>query len=73
MEDDTPAERGSNEQLRILADLNHGMWWEMPLPLSTGLVEKWRAGCEEASYVWDWEGIGVGSFVLDGEAITYNR
>ena len=43
---DAATERGINDQLmqssqlRIQVEFNNGMWWEMPLQLSSELLEK---------------------------------
>ena len=50
------------------------MWWAMPRDLSDGLLELWRGGENNVSYVWDWEGTRPGSYVTpDGEETPFNR
>ena len=77
--DSSGTDRVSNEQLpqsdqfRIQVEFNNGMWWEMPLELSSQLLQTHRSGFEEASYVWDWGGTRQGSCVIEGESTSLNR
>ena len=58
----------------IHVKFNNHMWWAMPRDLSDGLLELWRGGENNVSYVWDWEGTRPGSYVnADGEETPYNR
>ena len=61
-----------SDQLRIQVEFNGGMWWEMPLQLSSELLEKAKDQ-EEASFVWDWGDTRPGSFNLNGEPTSFNR
>ena len=62
-----------SSQLRIQVEFNNGMWWEMPLQLSSELLEKKRQDFEEAAFVWDWGDTREGSFAPDGEKTSVNR
>ena len=42
-------------QLEIHVKLNNNMWWAMPHALSDGILEHWRSGAQENSYIWDWQ------------------
>ena len=58
----------------IHVQFNHGMWWAMPRDLSEPLLELWRGGETQCSYVWDWEGARLGSYVdPEGEETSFNR
>ena len=58
----------------IIVKFNNQMWWAMPRELSDGLLQLWRQGFRNVSYVWDWEGTRPGSYVTpDGEETPYNR
>ena len=64
----------SNGNFEIHVQFKHGMWWAMPRDLSEGLLELWRSGETQCSYVWDWEGARLGSYLdPDGEATSMNR
>ena len=76
---DAATERGINEQLmqssqlRIQVEFKNGMWWEMPLELSSELLDKKRQDFEEVTFVWDWADTREGSFAPDGEKTSFNR
>ena len=58
----------------IHVKFKNGMWWAMPRDLSEPLLELWRGGETQCSYVWDWEGARLGSYLdPDGEATSMNR
>ena len=58
----------------IHVKFNNQMWWAMPRELSDGLLQLWRSGENNVSYVWNWEGTRPGSYVTpDGEETTFNR
>ena len=58
----------------ILVKFKNQMWWAMPRELSDGLLQLWRNGFRNVSYVWDWEGTRPGSYVTsDGEETPFNR
>ena len=58
----------------IHVKFNNQMWWAMPRELSDGLLQLWRNGFRNVSYVWNWEGTRPGSYVTpDGEETPYNR
>ena len=61
-------------KFEIHVQFNHGMWWAMPRELSEQLLEVWRGGENQGSYVWDWGGARLGSYVdPEGEATSLNR
>ena len=61
-------------KFEIHVQVNHGMWWAMPRELSEQLLEVWRGGENQGSYVWDWGGARLGSYVdPEGEATSLNR
>ena len=78
---DTATERVINEQLlrtsdqlRIQVEFNGGMWWEMPMDLSSHLLQKLREGYEEVSFVWPWGNTRLGSYVdPDGKSTDFSR
>ena len=49
------------------------MWWAMPHALSDGILEHWRSGAQEVSYIWDWQDARAGSYQPNGEETTINR
>ena len=58
----------------IHVKFNNQMWWAMPRELSDGLLQLWRNGFRNVSYVWNWEGTRPGSYVTpDGEETPFNR
>ena len=59
--------------LRIEVEFKNGMWWTMPLELSMEILQKWRLGMREVSFVWDWQGSRDGSFRPEGESTVYSR
>ena len=61
-------------EFEIHVQFNNGMWWAMPRELSEQLLEIWRGGENQGSYVWDWGGARLGSYVdPEGEATSLNR
>ena len=67
-----PPPREGNFEIHV--QFNHGMWWAMPRELSEQLLEVWRGGGNQGSYVWDWRGARSGSYVdPEGEATSLNR
>ena len=60
--------------LEIHVKFNNGMWWAMPRHLSDPLLELWRNGDNQCTYVWDWGGARPGSYVdPEGEETSLNR
>ena len=58
----------------IHVKFNNQMWWAMPRDLSDALLELWREGENNVSYVWDWGETRPGSYKTpDGEETPYNR
>ena len=37
----------------IHVEFNKGMWWAMPHDLSDPILDEWKKGAQEVSYVWD--------------------
>ena len=61
-------------KFEIHVQFNHGIWWAMPRELSEQLLEVWRGEENQGSYVWDWGGARLGSYVdPEGEATSLNR
>ena len=61
-------------EFEIHVQFNNGMWWAMPRELSEQLLEVWRGGENQGSYVWDWGRARLGSYVdPNGEATSMNR
>ena len=58
----------------IIVKVNDEKWWPMPRELSDDLLQLWRNGRRNVSYVWNWEGTRVESYVTpDGEETPSNR
>ena len=45
----------SQLQWEIHVDFNNGMWWAMPHFLSDDILEQWKNGAQQVSFVWDWK------------------
>ena len=50
----------------------NGMWWSIPVFISTALYEKYTNN-EDAGYTWDWGDTRSGSWRPDGEQTRINR
>jgi hypothetical protein len=50
----------------------NGMWWSIPVSISTALYEKYTNN-EDAGYTWDWGDTRSGSWRPDGEQTRINR
>jgi hypothetical protein len=50
----------------------NGMWWSIPVSISTALYEKYTNN-EDAGYTWDWGDTRSGSWRPDGEETRINR
>ena len=57
----------------IHMEFNNGMWWAMPHQLSDAILQQWRNGAQQVSFVWDWGNTRAGSFELHGEETSINR
>ena len=67
-----PPPREGNFEIHV--KFKNGMGWAMPRDLSEPLLELWRGGQTQCSYVWDWEGARIGSYVdPEGEETSFNR
>ena len=61
-------------ECEIHVDFNNGMWWAMPHFLSDPILEEWRNGAHQVSFIWDWKNQRRGSYVTpDGEYTSINR
>ena len=60
-------------QRGFLVEFNNDMWWMMPHELSDLIVEQWRSGATEVSFIWDWHFARQGSFRLKGGQTSINR
>ena len=52
-------------QWEIHVKVNNNMWWEMPHALSDEILENWRSGAQQVSYIWD--------YIVDDEEAPINR
>jgi len=50
----------------------NGMWWSIPVSISTALYEKYTNN-EDAGYTWDWGDTRSGSWRPDDEETSINR
>ena len=61
-------------QWEIHVEFNNCMWCAMPHDLSEPMLNEWKKGCTEVSYVWDWGQTRKGSYTTpDGEETSLNR
>ena len=60
-------------QWEILMEFNDSMWWMMPHELSGPIVENWRDGCQQSSYVWPWHGTRQRSYQPRGAPSDISR
>ena len=58
---------------RIEVAFNNNMWWEIPEPASSQLLQLMQEGFTQASYVWDWGDTRHGSFVNEDGATSLSR
>ena len=50
------------------------MWWAMPHELSERILNEWKQGCREVSFVWNWGERRKGSYTTpEGEETSLNR
>ena len=63
------------ERLRqeIHVEFNNGMWWVMPDELSGGILNEWKNGAPQVSFVWDWGDSRTGSYECNGEETSLSR
>ena len=67
-----PPPREGNFEIHV--KFKNGMWWAMPRHLSEPLLELWRNGDNQCTYVWDWGEARAGSYVgPEGEETSLNR
>ena len=57
----------------IHVEFKNGMWWAMPHYLCDPILEQWRNGAQEVSFIWDWNNTRQGSYQPDGEVTSINR
>ena len=56
-------QRDAHWEIRV--KVNNNIWWEMPRALSDEILESWRSGAEQVSYIWD--------YIVDDEEAPINR
>ena len=56
-------QRDAHWEIRV--KVNNNIWWEMPRALSDEILESWRSGAEQVSYIWD--------YIEDDEEAPINR
>ena len=63
------------ERLRqeIHVEFNNDMWWVMPDELSGGILNEWKNGALQVSFVWDWGDSRTGSYECNGEETSLSR
>ena len=63
------------ERLRqeIHVEFDNGMWWMMPDELSEGILNEWKNGALQVSFVWDWGGTRTASYQCNGEETSRSR
>ena len=63
------------ERLRqeIHVEFNNDMWWVMPDELSGAILNEWKNGALQVSFVWDWGDSRTGSYECNGEETSLSR
>ena len=57
----------------IHVEFDNGMWWMMPDELSGGILNEWKNGALQVSFVWDWGNSRTGSYECNGEKTSFSR
>ena len=57
----------------IHVEFNNGMWWVMPDELSGVILNEWKNGAVQVSFVWDWRDTRTGSYQCNGEETSLSR
>ena len=64
---------GPQSKWEIQVSFNNDMWWAMPHDLSDPILDEWKKGAQEVSFVWDWGKTRKGSYRPDGAETSHNR
>ena len=61
-------------QWEIHVEFPNDMWWAMPHELSERILNEWKQGCREVSFVWNWGERRQGTYTTpEGENTNLNR
>ena len=61
-------------QWEIHVEFANDMWWAMPHELSERILNEWKQGCREVSFVWNWGERRQGTYTTpEGENTNLNR
>ena len=61
-------------QWEIHVEFANDMWWAMPHELSERILNEWKQGCREVSFVWNWGERRQGTYTTpEGEGTNLNR
>ena len=60
-------------QWEIQVEFKNNMWWAMPQDLSNSILEEWRNGSQQVSFIWDWHNSLRGSYQPNGQETIIDR
>ena len=60
-------------QWGIHVDFSNGMWWVMSHEFCDGILNQYKNGAQQVSFVWNWDGTRRGPYQPDGADTSLSR